>query len=161
VMHKANDEVLLVSQTVGGTSDKPAPCRPTGTSYTLNPGTYFGGIRIGAAADGTCVPSTGTGINVTMNPGVYVIAGGGFYVCGSANLSAPNVMIFNGVDTNPHTGPYGDLGQVLINTNGSVDLGPMTSGVYQGLTVYQDPGYSDPLNINKKCDMRAPEDADI
>ena len=57
-----------------------------------------------------------------MSAGTYIMAGGGFRVCGASTLSAPNVMIYN---TNDQVGAtvYQAIDQVLLNTTGSVTLG--------------------------------------
>lgn len=73
--------------------------------------------------NGTPPPPT-----VTLTKGVYIMAGGGFSVCGAGSVRAPNgVLIYNTVDADSPTG-NGALGQVDINTSGNVHLGPMTSG---------------------------------
>src|SRR5207248_3060040 len=93
----------------GGTPAVPAEYAvPAGTSDTLNPGTYYGGICIGAPigthcgpkVGGSCVTSnTAPGV-VTLNAGVYIMAGGGFYVCGNARLRGSSaVLIYNTVDS--------------------------------------------------------------
>jgi hypothetical protein len=69
---------------------------------------------------------------VTLKPGVYIMAGGGFRVCGAATLNAPNVLIHNTSDPG-----YSFLDQIQFNTTGSITLGPQASGVYNGLTIYQ------------------------
>ncbi len=82
--------------------------------------------------------SSGSTATVTLSPGVYIMAGGGFSVCGAASVSAPQgVMIYN---TNDPSSPNGNgaLGQVDINTAGNVHLSPMTTGIYAGMTIFQD-----------------------
>ncbi len=84
--------------------------------------------------EGTANPTA----NVTLLPGTYIMAGGGFHVCGVSTLSAPNVLIYNTNDPTHPTG-YGAVGQIILNTTGSVTLGPQTSGLYDGLLIFQDP----------------------
>jgi hypothetical protein len=91
--------------------------------------------------------------NVTLATGTYIMAGGGFFVCGGATVSAPNVLIF---DTND--GAYDSLDQVQIDTSGSVTLGPQATGQYQGLTVYQQ---SSERMSTSKCDGRSSTTTDI
>ncbi len=75
---------------------------------------------------------------VTLTKGVYIMAGGGFSVCGAGSVSAAKgVLIYNTNDPTQPTG-NGALGQVNINTSGNVHLGPMTDGIYAGLTIFQD-----------------------
>jgi hypothetical protein len=76
--------------------------------------------------------------SVTLSKGVYIMAGGGFSVCGAASVNAPNgVMIYNTNDP-AHPAAPGALAQVDINTAGNVHLHPMTDGIYAGMTIFQD-----------------------
>lgn len=76
--------------------------------------------------------------SVTLQKGVYIMAGGGLSVCGSASLNTPDgVMIYNTNDTAVPTG-NGALGQVNINTAGNVHIRPMSDGIYAGMTIFQD-----------------------
>jgi hypothetical protein len=143
--HSSGKEIKRVPVTGSqGTAATPAPCEPTGT-VTLQPGTYYGGICIGAASGNDCgsnigglCSTTGTTANVTLAPGTYIMAGGGFFVCGASTLSAPNVLIYNTQDPS-NTAGSGAIDQVELNTTGSVTLGPQTTGSYPGLTIFQDP----------------------
>jgi hypothetical protein len=83
---------------------------------TLSPGVYIGGISMAGNA------------NVTLSPGIYYMQGGGFSVAGNASVAGAGVMIFND----------NGGGSVNIAGNGSVTLSPLTSGLYQGLSVFQD-----------------------
>jgi uncharacterized Zn finger protein len=77
---------------------------------------------------------------VTLADGVYIMAGGGFRVCGAATVHAPHVLIVNTTDTDPVTGVTpagGTLDQIQINTIGDVTLGAPTGGAYAGLSIYQ------------------------
>src|SRR5262249_49009172 len=133
--HSNNKEIkrLPVTSTLG-TAASPASCNITSGSVTLQPGTYYGGICIGPAnhhdggdkVNGTCT-TTGTSPSVTLAPGTYIMAGGGFFVCGGAALSAPNVLIYNTQDPS-NTSGAGAIDQIMLNTTGSVSLGPQTSG---------------------------------
>ena len=113
---------IPVSREANGTEDGP---HTTGTEV-LHAVTTSNGAGSGFAP------------NVTLSSGVYVMAGGGFNVCGAASVDASQgVMIYN---TNDPTSPNGNgaLGQVDINTAGSVHLHPMTSGIYAGMTIFED-----------------------
>jgi hypothetical protein len=73
------------------------------------------------------------------------MAGGGFQVCGNITLDAPHVMIYNTNDPDPTGGAttYGKVGQVTLNTTGTVTLGPQTrvkDALYAGFTIFQDRG---------------------
>lgn len=121
-----------------GTAPVPKTCGISSQTVTLQPGTYYGGICIGAMSGTACNTGCTAGTaHVTMAPGTYVIAGGGFFVCGSSTLSAPNVLIYNSWDSSQPTGS-GVIDQVMLNTTGSVLLGPQSSGTWKGLTVFQD-----------------------
>jgi hypothetical protein len=104
--------------------------------------------------------------NVTLAAGTYIMAGGGFFVCGGATVSAPNVLIFNTSDPNPTSStPYASLDQIQIDTSGSVTLGAQATGLYQGLTIYQQSSDSlasiaNPQNP-AKCDGRNTTATDI
>jgi sorbitol-specific phosphotransferase system component IIA len=80
---------------------------------------------------------------VTMEQGQYIMAGGGFHVCGSMSLDAPNVLIYNTNDPSSPATTYGKVGQVEINTTGTVTLGPQTldqDPLYAGFTIFGDRG---------------------
>jgi hypothetical protein len=98
----------------------------------LNPGVYCGGLAIQGAA-------------VVFNPGVYVMNGGQFYIHNSSTVT-------NGTDTNG-----GDIGGVMFYLTAysgqsykgfsmgdsnivNVDLTAPTTGTYDGILIYQDPG---------------------
>jgi Flp pilus assembly protein TadG len=84
----------------------------------LQPGTYRGGISV-----------SGQG-NLTMEPGIYYMDGGGFAFSGQGDLVAQGVMIFNAPSAPSH--------KVTINGTGSIVMSPPASGIYQGLTLFQD-----------------------
>jgi hypothetical protein len=86
-------------------------------TLTLQPGVYEGGITVSGQA------------SLTMAPGIYYMDGGGFSFTGQGSLSAPGVMIVNG--------PQSNSDRININGNGAVDLSPPTSGIYQGISLWQ------------------------
>jgi hypothetical protein len=78
---------------------------------------------------------------VNMAAGEYIIAGGGFHVCGNVSLNAPHVLIYNTADPSSLLSTYGKVGQVEINTTGTVTLGPQTldqDPLYAGFTIFED-----------------------
>jgi hypothetical protein len=122
----------------------------------LTPGTYYGGICIGTATNGKCDPcntSSAANADVTLADGIYVLAGGGFHVCGSSVLHAPNVVVYNTRDP-AHTAGNGTLDQVELNTTGSVNWGPQASGLYKGLTIFQDPSIPS-IKSGDSCDQHS------
>jgi hypothetical protein len=118
-----------------GTPPEPDPLRhipepdPTGMpvhnklqfangSRSITPGVYRGGISV-----------SGQG-NLTLAPGIYYMDGGGFSFSGQGNLLAQGVMIFNAPTSNSHV--------IDISGTGSIIMSPPTSGIYKGLTLFQD-----------------------
>ena len=76
-----------------------------------------------------------------LNEGRYIMAGGGFQVCGNVTLDAPHVMIYNTNDPTAPLATYGKVGQIMLNTTGTVTLGPETrvkDPLYAGFTIFQD-----------------------
>jgi hypothetical protein len=92
----------------------------SGGIHTLYPGVYRGGINI-----------QGAGI-VTMMPGIYYIDGGGFTYKGQGTLTGLEVMIYND--------PKSDVqSEGITGTGGgSVTLTPPTTGIYQGISFFQE-----------------------
>jgi hypothetical protein len=149
---------------------------PAGTSGVLKPGTYYGGICIGAPKGancgtkiaGSCNTSTAPAATVTLEEGVYIMAGGGFFVCGNTTLAASaGVMIYNTEDKE-HLAGAGLLDQIKFNTNGAVFLDPPIAGIYQGMSIWQgpDPAVTSNPNPNlqisaEKCDGRPANLTDI
>ena len=82
---------------------------------TLSPGVYDGGITL-----------TGSS-SVTLNPGIYYINGGGINLSSLSGITGNGVFIYN-------TGG----GAINLSGAGTISLNPMTSGTYQGITVFQD-----------------------
>ena len=89
-------------------------------NHTLNPGVYHGGITI-----------SGKG-SATLTPGIYYMDGGGFSMSGQGNLVANGVMIFNAPKSTS------DTISITGSDSGSVTITPPTSGLYEGLTAFQD-----------------------
>jgi hypothetical protein len=101
------------------------------TTVTLNPGLYIGGISIAGQA------------NVTMNPGIYYFQGGGFSDTGQGNLVGNGVMLYN-----DNSG-----GSINIAGQGQVSLSPLTSGPYQGITIFQDRTSSATVSVTGNGNM--------
>ena len=97
------------------------------TTETLSPGVYVGGISISANAD------------VTLQSGIYYMEGGGFSISGNANVDGSSgVMIYN---------DGGNNGAISIAGNGVVNLSPMTTGNYAGITLFQNPTSTTQVSI--------------
>ena len=102
-------------------------------SRTLTPGVYKGGIEV-----------AGQG-NLTMQPGIYYMDGGGFSFSGQGNLIAPGVMIFSAPTSSSH--------KIDISGTGSIYLSPPTSGLYKGLTLFQDRESANDLSVSGGGEM--------
>jgi hypothetical protein len=85
---------------------------------TLSPGIYTGGI----SASGTA--------SLILQPGIYYLDGGGFAFSGQGSLTGNGVMIYNA--------PRGNTDSISVNGQGSVNLSAPSSGIYQGVTFFQD-----------------------
>ena len=91
-----------------------------------------------AITRGVVASPTGT-VNVTLDPdGTYIMAGGGFWVCGNATVSAPNVFFFNTNDVLGGT-EYEPLGPFVLNTSGAGHAGRAFGRVLQGPHVLPEP----------------------
>jgi hypothetical protein len=90
----------------------------SGNTY-LQPGVYKGGISV-----------SGTG-SLTLAPGIYYMDGGGFSFTGQGSLSGSGVMIYNAPGN-------GNSGGISVSGQGSMVLSAPTSGVYKGVTFFQD-----------------------
>jgi hypothetical protein len=85
-------------------------------SLSLQPGVYQGGINV-------------TGGNLTLAPGIYYMDGGGFSFSGTGTLTANGVMIVNAPKQNSDV--------INITGTGTINLSPMTTGLYQGISLWQ------------------------
>ena len=124
-----------------GTALVPETWRVTsGGDMTLFPGTYYGGFYSNCSC------------TITLQPGIYVMAGGGFTKGGGANFVGDGVTIY--VTTNP-TNPTGDGGPLPFDLTGSgaLDLSPPTSGIYQGITLWQDIAITDDFRMRGSNDL--------
>lgn len=88
-------------------------------STTLQPGVYKGGISASGSA------------SITLIPGIYYMDGGGFSFSGQGNLIGNGVMIYNAPGN-------GNSGGISVTGQGTITLSGMTSGIYQGMTFWQD-----------------------
>jgi Putative Flp pilus-assembly TadE/G-like len=96
---------------------------------TLQPGIYQGGIHI-------------TGVSsVTLQSGVYIMQGGGFVIDGTSTVNGTGVMIYN------TTSPANPTGPISITSQGKVTLSAAGSGVYQGITFFQDRNLTNPVSM--------------
>ncbi|RWJ98101.1 MAG: pilus assembly protein [Mesorhizobium sp.] len=95
---------------------------PNGKTITLSPGTYC--------------DKTWSG-KITLNPGIYVLRNVVIKPGGNGSLTGHGVTIF-----------LMEGSQLIINANETVDLSPMTSGPYAGITIFQAHGNTQALTLN-------------
>jgi hypothetical protein len=133
------------------------------TTVTLTPGVYWGGWNF-----------SGNGVTVKLDPGIYIIAGGGVSIAGTASIDStpaaiggnPNpasdparVLIYstdNTVDPNctnsiniARTGGTGYVarcvqGQIKMSGQASLRIWGLDSGPWRGLLIWQDGRSSNP-----------------
>ncbi len=119
----------------------PAPPTPTfaavhyssSVPLTLQPGTYVGGIALSGHA------------SVTLAPGVYYLEGGGFSVSGQASVTGSGVTLINA--------PAGPNDTIRVSGQGSLNLTSPSSGPFQGVTIFQDPTSSDPVQLTGQASV--------
>jgi hypothetical protein len=112
--------------TAGGTS-QPKVKISGKESLTISPGVYTGGISVSGQA------------SLTMNPGIYYMAGGGFSFTGQGSLTAIGVMIVNL--------PSSKSDVISINGQGAVNLSPMTTGIYRGISLWQQRSSANTIDV--------------
>jgi hypothetical protein len=85
----------------------------SGTTVNLQPGRYIGGLSFSGQT------------TINMAPGLYYMDGGSFTLAGQANLNATGVTIYS-------------TAGLSITGQGTVTLSPPTTGIYQGISYFQD-----------------------
>jgi hypothetical protein len=96
-------------------------------SLSLQPGVYQGGINV-------------TGGNLTLAPGIYYMDGGPFSFSGTGSLTAEGVMIVEAPQSNPDV--------ISITGTGTINLSPMTTGLYQGISLWQERTSTNTLTVS-------------
>ena len=91
----------------------------SGGNKTIQPGVYSGGITVTGQA------------SLTMQPGIYYMEGGGFSFSAGGNLTATGVMIVNMPSSNT------DNVSIAGSPGASINISPMTTGPYAGISVWQ------------------------
>jgi Flp pilus assembly protein TadG len=101
---------------------------PGGSSITLSPGTYCGGLTVSSYN------------NVYFTAGTYYIANGNLSITSSNNVTCSNCTGGAGVTfvLTQTTGNNNDIGGVNISSENNVTLSAPSSGTYAGILVYQD-----------------------
>jgi Flp pilus assembly protein TadG len=116
---------------LGLSTQSAATLNINGGVKNLYPGVYNGGINITQGATVTLHP------NADGTPGIYFLQGGGLNVSGPSSLTmvagnTAGVMIYNNWQSNSDA--------INLKGRGSLILAPPSSGVYQGLTIFQKRG---------------------
>jgi carbon monoxide dehydrogenase subunit G len=96
-------------------------------TLSLQPGIYTGGINV-------------TGGSLTLAPGIYYMDGGGFGFSGTGNLTAAGVMIVNMPKNNADT--------ISITGSGVIDISPMTTGIYAGISIWQQRSSTNTITVS-------------
>ncbi len=96
-------------------------------SLSLQPGVYDGGINV-------------TGGSLTLAPGIYYMNNGGFSFSGTGNLTAAGVMIVAMPNQNSDT--------ISITGSGVIDLTPMTTGIYAGISLWQQRSSTNTITVS-------------
>jgi hypothetical protein len=114
-----------------------APAGVSATSGSINMGAtpladplaYLPAPSISNPPPGISVQNLPTITNNTVltSNTIYIAPAGGLSLSGNASITGTNVMI------------YVPTGSINLTGNGIVNLSPMTSGPYQGVTLFQDP----------------------
>src|SRR5262249_38143970 len=114
-------------------------------NYILSPGTYW------------ALPNFNQGDVVTLqqasagNGGIFYIANGGFNSQGANIVMDPTttggIMFYNaGTNTN-------DGFNIAGNPKGVVNIGPLTDGIYKGITFFQNRAATEAMNISGNGDF--------
>ena len=131
---KVNQETAVVDPYAGLANPSPGTCTynpftaPGGTSLTLTPGTYCGGLNISGYN------------NVYFTAGTYYIANGNMTISGANNVSCSNCTGGAGVTfvLTQTTGNNSDIGGFNISSENNVSFSAPSTGQYAGILVYQD-----------------------
>ena len=144
----------------GGASLSPKPV--TGATALVDPlaglavptaGTSFGAVNLGGSSAETIPPGVYSAIKVsgnarlTMQPGIYEIAGGGFSVGNSAQVTGTGVMIYNAGSKYP-SGTGGSYGAISFSGSAVVQLSAPTTGTYAGIVIFQSRDNTQTLSFN-------------
>jgi Tfp pilus assembly protein PilX len=131
-----------------GSAASPSLYQPSGTT-TIQPGIYYGGVKVKNGAD------------MTMAPGVYIMAGGGLQVTNTGQLTANGVMIYSTCAVPPVSGACtltgsAGYGTIDFNSKKTISLTAQTSSgpepIYEGIALFQDRMSSQDVSINAKAD---------
>jgi hypothetical protein len=101
---------------------------PYSGNYTINPGTYCGGINAPAS-----------GVSIIFNPGTYILAGGGMSLQNSGTDSGTGVTFYNTTGAAAgYTGSNNAYAGINIGNGTKVSFSAPTSGSLEGILFFQD-----------------------
>jgi hypothetical protein len=101
-----------------------------GDVLTLSPG-YYEGIN-SSASTGTIVLNA----NSDGTPGIYYIGSQGFSITNGTNIIGNNILLYSA-----------GTGNISLTGSGSVTLSPPTSGLYQGISIFQERSSNKQISI--------------
>lgn len=131
---RTNQTSYIVDPYAGLGNPTPGACgfnnyKPSsGTTITLSPNTYCGGLQVSSFS------------TVIFQPGVYYIANGDLYLTSVNTVSCPDCTGNAGITfvMTQTTGNMNDIGGVMITSQNSVTLSAPKTGAYKGVLFYQD-----------------------
>jgi Flp pilus assembly protein TadG len=101
----------------------------------LYPG-YYEGIQITGGGSVVLNP------NPDGSPGIYYLGSHGLSITNKGGLTGSNVMLYND-----------GLGNVSLTGSGSMSLSPPTSGIYQGISLFQERSSNKQISITAQGNM--------
>ena len=101
----------------------------------LYPG-YYAGINITGSGSVVLNP------NPDGSPGIYYVGSQGLSVTNSGGMTANNVMIYSN-----------GTGNISLTGSGSLTMSPPTSGIYQGITLFQERSSNKQISITAQGNM--------
>jgi hypothetical protein len=143
VSMKGNADVTAPSVYIAQTGSAPSGVTATGGSINMGATQLADPMSYLPAPDGSSAPS---GINIVNLPSgitgttnlasntVYIVGGSGIRLSGQETLTGTNVML------------YIQSGTVDLSGQGAVNISPMTTGPYQGISIFQ--ARSDTTGLN-------------
>jgi hypothetical protein len=101
----------------------------------LYPG-YYGGINITGAGSATLHD------NADGSPGIYYIGSHGFSMTNAGGITGNNVLIYTD-----------GTGSITLTGSGSLNLTPPTSGIYQGISIFQERTSNKQISVTAQGNM--------
>jgi hypothetical protein len=114
------NNVNISNLLTGGSGVPGIPTVRDPNGWTLTPGTYNNGIHIS---------DNNSAHTYTLASGIYYFTGGGLSLTANASIKSASggVLLY-----------FHDNGGLSITANGAVNLSPLQSGTYAGITIYED-----------------------